>query len=279
MDWQFLVEPAGFGLSEGWFQVSLDSTYWQVLVAGLLNTLKVALPALVLSISLGVVFGFMRLSGHPAIAGFAAAYVHVFRNIPLLIQLLAIYFVLTQALPIASQAWSLGGWFYLSKSGLAMPAWVHGHWQLPVQGRFAVTGGWILSPEYVAILLALVVYTAAFVTEIVRAGVLAVKPGMQQAAMALGLAPAQVRRHVVLPLALRLVLPPLGNQVLNLLKNASLGVAVGYPELVSVANTSMNQSGKVLECVLLVLLVYALLSAVASAAMNWVNRRVNRGAL
>ena len=98
-------------------------------------------------------------------------------------------------------------------------------------------------------------------------------------ALALGLNNAQTTRHVVLPLALRVAVPSLSNQYLNLLKNASLGVAVGYPELVSVANTAINQSGKAVECVLIILITYALLSAVAAGLMNALNTRVNRGAL
>lgn len=137
----------------------------------------------------------------------------------------------------------------------------------------------MLSPEYLAVLLALVVYTAAFVAEVVRAGIQAVKPGMRQGALALGLNNRQLNRHVVLPLALRVMVPSLSNQYLNLLKNASLGVAVGYPELVSVANTAINQSGKAVECVLIILFTYALLSAVAAGLMNMLNTRVNRGAL
>lgn len=120
---------------------------------------------------------------------------NLFRNVPLLLQLLAIYFAITQFLPIASHAWSFGDTVFLSKSGLAMPSFS----ESPTRGRFSVEGAWVLSPEYLAVLLALVVYTAAFVAEVVRAGVQAVKPGMRQAALALGLNNRQVNRHVVLP--------------------------------------------------------------------------------
>lgn len=286
MDFSFLSDPAGFGLSEGWLLPTLQSPHWQVLLAGLLNTLKVALPAWVLAMGFGLLVGLGQLSTHPLLRAGCKGFVDVFRNVPLLIQLLAIYFAITQFLPVASQAWALAPGVLLSKSGLAFPALMGGEsaaggwvWQTPSIGRFSVEGGWVLSPEYLAVLTALVVYTAAYVAEVVRAGVLAVRPGMRQAALALGLRPAQASRHVVLPLALRIMVPSLSNQTLNLLKNASLGVAVGYPELVSVANTSINQSGKAVECVFIILLVYALLSAVAALGMNRINRRVNRGAL
>ncbi|HEX4918075.1 MAG TPA: ABC transporter permease subunit [Limnobacter sp.] len=283
MDFAFLSDPAGFGLSEGWWPITLQSPYWQVLLAGLMNTLKVALPAWGLAMALGLLVGLGQLAPHPLLRAVCKTYVNALRNVPLLIQLLAIYFAITQFLPVASQAWALAPGVFLSKSGLATPALlqVDGQWlwQAPRIGRFAVEGGWVLSPEYLAVLAALVVYTAAYVAEVVRAGVQAVRPGMQQAALALGLRPAQVSRYVVIPLALRIMVPSLSNQTLNLLKNASLGVAVGYPELVSVANTAINQSGKAVECVLIILLVYALLSAMAALAMNGLNRRVNRGAL
>ncbi len=281
MGFEFLLDPAGFGLSEGWLHIATSSPYWQVLVAGLLNTLKVALPALVLCSFLGLLLGFGQLAQHPLLRGLCQGYVTVFRNVPLLLQLLAAYFVITQFLPIASQAWSFQGVLFLSKSGLAMPAFDFdsAKWVLPTVGRFSVEGGWVLSPEYLAVLLALVVYTAAFVAEVVRAGVLAVRPGMRQGAMALGLNMRQTNRHIVLPLALRVMVPSLSNQYLNLLKNASLGVAVGYPELVSVANTAINQSGKAVECVLIILFTYAMLSAVAAGLMNLLNQRVNRGSL
>lgn len=283
MSLTFLNDPAGFALSEGWLLVKGQAPYWQVFLAGFLNTLKVAVPAVVLATLLGFAIGFGQLSSHPLLRLCSRAHVNLFRNVPLLIVLLATYFLLTQFLPMAVDAWAVGGSVFLSKSGLAFPAWVHtsADWvfERPVIGRFAVEGGWALSPEYLALLMALGVYTSAFVAEVVRSGVLAVKPGMPQAGLALGLSPAQVRRHIVLPLALRVMVPALSNQLLNLLKNASLGVAIGYPELVSVANTAMNQSGKAVECVLIILLVYLMLSLLASALMNALNTRVNRGAL
>lgn len=281
MNFEFLADPAGFGLSEGWLSLAIESPYWQILLAGLLNTLKVALPALLLCSLLGLLIGLGQMAKHPLLSALCRAYVNLFRNVPLLLQLLAIYFAITQFLPIASEAWSFNNIIYLSKSGLAMPAWLADsmQWDVPVRGRFSVEGGWVLSPEYLAVLLALIVYTAAFIAEVVRAGVQGVKPGMRQGALALGLNAGQVNRHVVLPLALRIMLPSLSNQYLNLLKNASLGVAVGYPELVSVANTAINQSGKAVECVFIILLIYALLGVVAAGLMNILNARINRGAL
>lgn len=275
LDFSIFSDPAGFGLSEGWLSVTAASSYWLVLMAGLLNTIKVAVPALGLTALLGFLIGLGQRSREPLVRRLCQSYVLVFRNIPLLLQLLAIYFGMVWLLPPASEAWGLWGWVFLSKSGLALPSWVG----LPVQGRFAVVGGWQLTPEYLAVLLGLVVYTSAFVAEIVRAGLEAVPKGLEDAGLALGMRPRQVARLVTIPVALRLAIPSLSNQVLNLLKNASLGVVVGYPDLVSVSNTAMNQSGRATECMLLVLVVYALISTLAAGGMGWLNRRANHGGL
>lgn len=278
-EWGFLSDPAGFGLSEGWITISLSSSYWLVILAGLVNTLKVVVPALVLSTLLGTFVGFGRLASQPSMRVPFDLYVGLLRNTPLLLQLLAIYFLLINVLPDASQAWSVLDAFFLSKSGLAFPSFNASGVELPNQGRFTVENGWVLTPEYLAVLLALTLYTGAFIAEIVRAGVQSVPTGLIQGANALGLTKNQVTWNVTLPVALRLIIPSMSNQYLNLLKNASLGVVVGYPELVSVSNTSMNQSGRVTECVLLILILYALLSLLTSWLMNVVNRRVNEGGI
>lgn len=120
----------------------------------------------------------------------------------------------------------------------------------------------------------LALYTAAFVAEIVRAGIASVAPGQKLAAQALGLEPGAQLRLVVLPQALRLIVPSLTNQLLSLTKNSSLAVAVGYPELVSVANTSLNSTGRAFECIAIVMAVYLGLSLAIAAGMNLYNARV-----
>lgn len=279
LKFSFLDDPAGFSLSESLLAVTAQSHYLEVILAGLANTLKVAVPSLALCSILGLLIGLGRLSPMASWRLLCAAYVGLVRNVPLLLQLLAIYFSITRFLPVASEAYSWGGVVYFSKSGLALPVWAEGAWLLPQQGRFAVESALILSPEYLAVLLALGIYTSAFVAEIVRAGVQSVPNGLVQASLALGLNRRQTQAEVVLPVAMRLIIPALSNQYLNLLKNASLGVAVGYPELVSVGNTAMNQSGRVVECVLIVMLIYAVLSVLTASFMNLLNLRVNRGAL
>jgi len=133
---------------------------------------------------------------------------------------------------------------------------------------FGVEGGAALSSEFLALLIGLTCYTAAFVAEIVRAGVLSVPRSLLEAAETLGATASQVRWKVLLPQALRSIVPPLSNQVLNLIKNSSLAVAVGYPDLVSVGNTALNQTGRVFECMGLMMLTYLFMSYLVSLVMN-----------
>jgi general L-amino acid transport system permease protein len=143
----------------------------------------------------------------------------------------------------------------------------------PSKGEFAVENGGALTPEFMAVLLGLVVYTAAFVAEVVRAGISSVPLGQSEAAAALGLSRAQEMRLVMLPQALRVIIPPMTNQFLNLTKNSSLAVAIGYPDVVSIANTAINQTGRAVECIAIVMLVYLTTSLSTSALMNWYNAR------
>ena len=136
-----------------------------------------------------------------------------------------------------------------------------------------LVGGTELTPEFAAILFGLVIYTGAFIAEIVRAGISAVARGQSEAARALGLTEPQRLRLVVLPQALRVIIPPLTNQYLNLAKNSSLAVAVGFPDLVAVTNTILNQSGRAVQVVILVMLTYLAVSLAISALLNWYNRR------
>jgi general L-amino acid transport system permease protein len=139
---------------------------------------------------------------------------------------------------------------------------------------FNFKGGLTVSPEFIALLLGLVLYTAAFVAEVVRAGIQSVSKGQTEAALSLGLRPVFVLNLVILPQALRVIIPPLTSQMLNLTKNSSLAVAIGFPDFVSVANTTMNQTGQAIEGVALIMAVYLVFSLSTSAFMNWYNKRV-----
>ncbi len=147
--------------------------------------------------------------------------------------------------------------------------------EVPVLEGFNFAGGIFVRPEFLALELGLSLYTAAFIAEIVRGGILAVSHGQTEAASALGLPAGRTLRLIIIPQALRVIIPPLTNQYLNLTKNSSLAVAIGYPDLVGVfAGTVLNQTGQAVEVLLITMLVYLVLSLATSLFMNWFNRRV-----
>ncbi len=146
---------------------------------------------------------------------------------------------------------------------------------IPVQGRFNASGGMTLAPEFVSLVTGLTTYTAAFIAENVRAGILAISKGQTEASQSLGLSHGQTIRLVIMPQALRVIVPLLNSEYLSLTKNSSLGVSIGYPDLVSVfTGTVLNQTGQAVEMVSVTMLVYLTLSLLTSAFMNWFNRRV-----
>jgi len=148
-------------------------------------------------------------------------------------------------------------------------------WDLPALRGFNYRGGFVLVPEFVALFAALTTYTAAFIAEIVRGGILAVPKGQLEAAAAVGLRPSQTLRLVVIPQALRVMIPPMTSQYLNVLKNSSFGAAIAYPELVSVfMGSALNNTGQAIEIIAITLSVYLAIGLCVSALMNWYNARM-----
>jgi general L-amino acid transport system permease protein len=326
----FLSGTAGFDVGEALIEYSARDTYLRAFAVGVLNTLRVAAASVLLATVLGVAIGLARLALHPLVAGVAAVWVEVSRNIPLLIQLLSIYLVVTQLLPDATNPLDLAGLGLLSKQGLqiavpqaghlalvlalaaalgaawvayvvarrrttslgdavaallagaaaAVAAWLAagfvGGWSRPQIDGFMISGGASLTPEFLALWLGLSFFTSGAIAEIVRAGAEAVPRGQWDAALALGLTRGQAIGSVIFPQGLRLAIPPLASQYMNLTKNSSLAVIIGYPDLVSVANTSINQNGQALEVIVVIMGVYLTLNLAISALMNAVNARVTR---
>jgi len=275
---RFLDQRAGFDIGEGPVPYTPDATYLRAFAAGVANTLRVSLLGILLATPLGTLIGLGRLSRNLLVRALSAAWVEVLRNVPLVIQLFAWYLVLTELLPDPASPLALAPHAFLSKAGLQvpLPLWQAGGLVLerPEVGTFGVTGGLALTPEFLALLLGLVTATSASIAEIVRSGVLAISKGQTEAALALGLSRAKVVRRVVLPQALRVIVPPLTSQFLNLTKNSSLAVAIGYPDVVSIANTAINQNGQALECILIIMSVYLTINLVTAVAMGWYNRHV-----
>lgn len=328
----FLWRPAGFRLGESLIPYQASDSYGRALLAGMANTLRVALIGCVLATLLGFTIGVMRLSTNPLLRGLTGVYVECLRNTPVLLQLVLWQAIVLRLPPVRSALEPLPG-VHLSQRGLQIPmlvpdlglavlaasllaallfSWgmlrrarrirdVRGHaapvWPIaclaiiglplltaaatgawptldwPALRGFNFTGGSSITPEYAALLFGLVVYASAFIAEIVRAGVQSVSAGQWEAAQALGLRRGRIMRLVIVPQALRLAVPPLTSQYVNLTKNTSLGVVIGFPEFASVANTIINQTGQAIEVLSIFMGAYLVLSLTTSALMNRYNAR------
>jgi general L-amino acid transport system permease protein len=274
----FLWQTAGFGLNQSVIPYSPLDSYGRALLAGVLNTLIVSVVASALATLVGFAVGFARVSSHWALSRLAALYVGTLRNIPLLLHLLFWYIVLLTPLPAPEQSLSLGGvllnnrGLYLPFPGLGWPAFD------AARNAFNVEGGLRFAPEAAAMIAGLTFYTAAYIAEIVRAGVQAVPRGQSEAAFALGLSPARTRRLVILPQALRVALPPLISQYLALTKNSSLAAFIGFADLMQVSGTILNQTGAALQTLGVDMALYLGLSILTLALMRRIERGTDWGA-
>jgi general L-amino acid transport system permease protein len=271
----YLGRAAGFEISRGPLSYSSRDTYARALGLGLLNTLRVTLLGILIATALGLLIGIARLSKIWVLSTLSGAYVEVLRNTPLLLQLL-FWYSLSQELPAPRDALNPLPGVFLCFRGLFLPglAWHDSPWVTVERAAFVgfdFRGGTSISPEFAALLIGLSTYTAAFIGEIVREGILAVDSGQTEAAAALGLSRRRILSLVVLPQALRVMIPPTTSQFLNLAKNSSLAVAIGYPDLISITNTTLNQTGQAIEAIVLVTVVYLAISLTISLAMNIYN--------
>jgi len=218
----------------------------------------------------GLIFGIPQ--GHPA---------YKYMAIAVIIAVIVIFFIKKWAKKRQDSTGKSFPVFFTSiilLLGFPFVCWLFGgaptDMNIPVLKGFNFKGGLSISPEFAALLLGLVLYTAAFVAEVVRAGIQSVAKGQTEAAMAIGLKPGHVLNLIILPQALRVIIPPLTSQMLNLTKNSSLAVAIGYPDFVSVAGTAINQTGQAIEGVMLIMIVYLIFSLSTSAFMNWYNKKM-----
>lgn len=260
-------DSAGFAIGEGWVPFGEDDTYFQAMLAGAANTLRVAVPALLFATMLGLGLGIASLAQNPLVKTLSRWLVDLVRNIPLLVQVLLIYIMMTEWLPDTDDALHAAG-FYLSKGGLILP------WGEVEETPFGVHGTHVLSTEWMSLVLALTLYAGAYCSEIVRAGIQSVPRGQSEAGHALSLTRWQTLRLVLIPQGLRVAIPPYTSLMLSTIKNSSLGVAIGYPDIVSVANTSMNQTGRAIECIAVIASVYLIINLITAFIMAQVNRRV-----
>ena len=276
----FLLRPAGMRIGESLVAFEpTDSFLWAMVAAGV-NTVRVSLAAIVLATVLGTAVGVMRLGSNPLLRGITGVYVEVFRNTPLLLQILFWSAVLLK-LPGIRDAVDFWGWAFLSNRGLQLPTVVFSDgiaMQFPVRRLFGFQGGMALTPEFCALLLGLVAYSGTFIAEIVRAGILAVPGGQWEAARSLGLRDGTIMRRIVLPQALRVIVPSLTSQYVGIVKNSSLAIAIGFPDLFWAVSTAINVTGHAVEGVAVLMVGYLVLTLGTSGAMGvWYSRLMRAG--
>ena len=329
----FLSDPASFDINQRLIEYTSQSSFGRALIVGLLNTILVSALGIIAATLIGFSAGVLRLSHNWILAKLVTAYVEFTRNVPVLLQIIFWWSILT-GLPKVRDSLSIGNAVFLNNRGFRMPSpvlesgfwWVFGAfilgasatfiiarwarrrhdetgqtfptlwvglaliiglpvvvhfilgqpmtWDVPERMRFNFRGGFNVTPELIALWFALSSYTGAFISENVRAGILSVSKGQSEAAFALGLRPNQTMRMIIIPQALRVIIPPTTSQFLNLTKNSSLAIAIGYQDLVSIGGTILNQSGQALEVVGIWMLVYLSLSLLTSGYMNWYNKRI-----
>jgi len=304
-------------------------------VDGIRTTVCLSLASWTIAVLIGLFIAVCRMAPSRTARLLGTAYVEIFRNVPLLVQIFFWYFAVLLPLPGPKQSLNIGDAFFLSNRGLNMPGpapgegflpfvialaltiaaifllvrWVRKRfeatgetfpalitsiamllvipglavlvfgnpfdWTVPEMKGFNFRGGLVVIPELIALTLALSIYTESFIAEIVRSGIQAVSHGQTEAARSLGLKPSVTLRKVIIPQALRVIIPPLTSQYLNLVKNSSLAAGIGYPDMVSLfAGTVLNQTGQAIEVIAITMSVYLSISISISILMNWYNSRI-----
>ena len=329
----FLFRPAGFEISQHLIPYQAQgSTYLQAFLVALINTVAVAVVAILLTTPLGFAIGLARLSTNQLLALVSRCYVDFVRNVPFLLQLFFWYFTVLGALPPPRNSLDLFGAIFANRRGLyvpspewqpsfltfaialgigivlfyllgriaphstriqSIPRWARigiallpsllvwavvgapVSFEVPALQGFNFQGGMTLHPEFVAMVLALASYNAAFIAELVRGGILSVPKGQIEAGLSLGLKRRQINFLIVMPLALRVIVPPLGSQYVQLLKASSLGAAIAYPDLMLVfAGTTLTQTNQPIEIMFITMATYLFLCLLITGATNLVNKRV-----
>ncbi|MFL2889328.1 MAG: amino acid ABC transporter permease [Pelagibacteraceae bacterium] len=335
----FLNQEASFDIGFSLIDYDGSMSYARAFLVGLLNTLLVSAVGILFATIIGVIVGVGRLSSNLLIAKAAEAYVEIFRNIPLLLQLFFWYYAALRALPLPENAINIFDVSYLTVKGWYVPKFIWTNFsvfllsilasiiaivfvfkyakkqreeigkqvptfyislsililfplltflvggvslnfQIPVLSQMSTTifnfkGGVSIIPELISLALALSMYTATFIAENVRAGILGVTKGQKEAAASIGLTKGQILKLVVMPQALRIIIPPTTNQYLNLTKNSSLAAAIAYPDIVLVfAGTALMQTGRAVEIISITMGTYLFISLSISTLMNWYNKSV-----
>jgi len=257
LGWDFLWAPSQVVISESILAHDHEAATWRAIVVGIGNTLYVSAIVIVLSSMFGLLLGLARLSDNPLARGTSRVWIEVARNFPPIVILIFLYSLWWKILPPLDEAWQLGAGITLSMRGLQAEAL-----------------GWELSPELSTVVIGLTLYTAGFIAEIVRAGVLAIPKGQWEAGRSLSLSRRQILRLVIIPQTLRVIVPPMNSQYINVVKNSTLVIAVGYPDFLAVMNTIISKSSHSIEGVGIILGVYLAINLSLSTLANWYNRRI-----
>jgi len=331
----FLKEAAGFPISNPPIEYEPSMSFGRAFFVGLVNTLLVSVTGIITATVLGTLVALARLSSNWLLSRIALVYIEFNRNIPLLVLLFILYFVVFGQLPQIKDSITWPGPIYINKRGIYLTwprltetgipfvillsigivaaiiafivlrrrrelsgqntyyvqisvaivivsgvvGWIlsgGSPFQLstPVLDGFNFQGGLRLTPEFAGMFIGLTMYTAAFIAEVVRAGIQAVDRGQIEAARAVGLSTIQVLSLVVMPQALRIIIPPMISQYLNLTKNSSLALAIGFQEVFSVGKIAINQAGRAVPVFALVMITYLTLSLLTSFVLNLYNSRI-----
>jgi general L-amino acid transport system permease protein len=334
----FLNTNTGFDVQFSLISYDGSSSFLRVYFVGLLNTLLVAIFGIFFATILGFVIGVSRLSSNWIINKLSLVYVEIFRNVPLILQILFFYFVVIRSFPNPEKSFIILNFFIVNLQGIYIPKFLFINFSyilfaliisligiiilkhyankifydkgkiIPVikislfftsvililfsligQVSFTIefpkivknfgiinyVGGVKLVPEFIALLFSLSLYTSAFIAENVRAGILSINKGQKEASRSLGLNVSQTLKLIIIPQALRVIIPPTTNQYLNLTKNSSLATTIGYPDLAAVfAGTALSQTGKAIEIIFIVMMTYLTISLLISFILNLYNKKI-----
>ena len=251
-NFSWLFKPASFALAEHPLPYTSSDSYAWAIFIGWLNSLKVIVSSLILATLLGILVGFARTGKNSLLGLFSAGYITIIRQTPLLLQLMFWYFVGFLGLKdnVLIQIKDI---FIISNKGIEL-------------------SGFNLSSEFSALLLGLSIFASAYIAEVIRGGILSVPRGQWEAYRSLGLSESKGLISIIIPQALPAIIPGLTSQYLNLAKNSTLAIAVGYSDIYAINDTIINQTGRAIECFLILLTSFLLLNLLISNSMEIINR-------
>ena len=250
----WLSKPASFALAEHTLPYSSSDSYAWALFIGWLNSLKVIFSSLVLATCLGTLIGFARTCKNSLLGIMSAGYITIIRQTPLLLQLMF--------------------WYFIGFLGLKDNMFIHIEDIFKISNKGIELSGLTLSSEFSALLFGLSLFTSAYIAEVIRGGILSVSVGQWEAFRSLGLSERKGLFSIIIPQALPAIIPGLTSQYLNLAKNSTLAIAVGYSDIYAINDTIINQTGRAIECFIILLTSFLLLNLFISNSMEIINRKI-----